>query len=71
MMTQDGKPLERLGIVRCPAHDDTIPSLWIGRSVDGYLAMKCLAGCDDRRVRLNLNAERRGDRNGSSTMEQT
>ena len=46
-------------MVRCPAHDDKIPSLRITRGVDGYAALKCFAGCADEDVRLLIGARAR------------
>lgn len=36
----------RYGTARCPAHDDSRPSLSIGDGVDGKLLIHCHAGCD-------------------------
>ncbi|GAB4334147.1 MAG: hypothetical protein Kow0099_06130 [Candidatus Abyssubacteria bacterium] len=44
-----GKRPRRVGVNRwlalCPAHDDTRPSLSVGRGHDGTLLLKCFAGC--------------------------
>jgi hypothetical protein len=33
-------------IARCPAHEDTTPSLSVGRGTDQPVVLKCFAGCD-------------------------
>ena len=32
-------------VARCPAHDDTTPSLAIKQTMDGTVLMRCFAGC--------------------------
>lgn len=39
---------------RCPAHDDTNPSLSIRQSQDGAVLVKCFAGCPSERIASGL-----------------
>ena len=57
MLDNDRTPMKRLGMVRCPAHDDKTPSLWVGKDTDGRLALKCLAGCAETDVRARLGGQ--------------
>ena len=54
LVTKDGNAVTVLGRVRCPAHEDRIPSLMIGRDAEGRLVLKCMAGCADAAVRAGL-----------------
>ena len=51
-------------IARCPAHDDSNPSLSLSTGKDGMVLLRCLAGCDQAQVIDALRArglwERRG-----------
>ncbi len=46
-------------VARCPAHDDTTPSLSISRSDDGRWLLYCHAGCELEAVLLAVNLETR------------
>ena len=39
-------------MARCPAHDDRKPSLSIRDADDGKVLVRCHAGCDQARVKL-------------------
>lgn len=43
-------------VARCPAHDDSSPSLSIGEGVDGRLLLTCHAGCTFDEIRAKLGA---------------
>ena len=60
-----GRKAVRSGwIARCPAHDDSNPSLSLSTGKDGKVLLRCLAGCDQAQVIDALRArglwERRG-----------
>ena len=41
-------------MVRCPAHQDSTPSLQISRATDGKILLKCFGGCDTTSVVSSL-----------------
>lgn len=48
---------ERGWIARCPAHDDSKPSLSVGEGRDGRVLLKCHAGCELEAVTLAMGLE--------------
>jgi len=46
----DGRRTGATWMARCPAHDDSSPSLSISVSKDGKVLLRCHAGCDQRDV---------------------
>ena len=49
---------------RCPAHDDSTPSLSLRDSGDGKVLVRCHAGCDQDEVIAHLKANRLWPQNG-------
>jgi hypothetical protein len=43
-------------MARCPAHDDSEPSLSIANGDDGKVFVRCHAGCEQHRVIAELRA---------------
>jgi hypothetical protein len=43
-------------MVRCPAHEDNKPSLYVADGSDGSIVLKCHAGCTFQEVRSTLQA---------------
>ena len=46
----EGKPRGSGWTARCPAHNDTHPSLSVSESSDGRVLIYCFAGCSQERV---------------------
>ncbi len=51
-------------MARCPAHDDSTPSLSISAGKDGKVLVRCHAGCDQRDVIAALSERDLWDANG-------
>ena len=51
------KPDSNGYVARCPAHDDTTPSLSISTGDDGRILLKCHAGCSIEAVLATLSLE--------------
>ena len=67
-----GRMTESGGMVRCPAHDDTIPSLHVTDG-DGRVLVHCHAGCTQDAVLDTLREQgldlRRSRGNGAVSIE--